>query len=246
MGIVYRIYCRLTDKSYIGKTIQELSTRIKQHRHKNSYCRSLNTAIKEHGWNNFEVSTLYNGDNSTLGLIERYYIRLYNTIEPRGYNIREGGGKSERVSETSKQLMTHKQREISKRRHGLLGTIIQNKHSYSLRVCIGGKTHRFGNFTTHEEALKEQIAFALNPDSYTLPSKRRAGNGKSTNCYYDKSRDKWLVMFYINGKNVSFGRYETHEEALKVAREIKISSAENRTQMTRLTAGDNDHYMTED
>ena len=103
--------------------------------------------------------------------MERKFISDYGTLEPYGYNIREGGGRSERVSDVSRNIMIEKQREISKRRNGLLGRIV--------------------------------------------------GNRKSSNCYYDHHRKKWLVSFYVKNKNVYLGRYDTEREALNVADEFR-------------------------
>jgi len=227
MGIIYKIYCKNTQMSYIGKTIQNLNTRIKQHRDKSSYCRCLSTAISENGWENFEVSTLWEGDNSSLGDMERHYINELNTMEPNGYNIREGGGRSEKVSDISRQLMVDKQREISMRRNGLLGRIrpIYSKvdkdkiTSYSLKVSVNGKTQTIGSYKTCEEALEVQKKYTEDPDNYEIPPPKRVGNGKSSNVYFcsDKQKKRWQVQFWVNGKNVSLGRYETQEEALEVA-----------------------------
>jgi len=49
-GIIYKIDCEVSGKSYIGKTIQPLKKRIRQHQDCNSYCRALSQAIKDHGW----------------------------------------------------------------------------------------------------------------------------------------------------------------------------------------------------
>lgn len=210
--------------SYIGKTIQQLNIRIKQHNDKNSYCRCLSQAIKEYGWeDNFQVETLWEGDNEILGEMEKKFITEYNTIEPNGYNIREGGGRSEKVSDVSRQLMIEKQREISMRRNGLLGRIIENKSkvdgritSYRLIACVNGTPKRIGNFKTYEEALKIQKKFTDNPDTYKIPPPKRTANGKSSNVYFDKSRNKWSINIYINGKSKYLGRYETEEKAKDV------------------------------
>jgi hypothetical protein len=55
-------------------------------------------------------------------------LRALNTMAPNGYNLRAGGVViSEKLVKYSRQLMIEKQREISLRRGGLLGTIKENK-----------------------------------------------------------------------------------------------------------------------
>lgn len=220
MGIIYRIFCKETNKSYIGKTIQYLKKRVKQHNQSRSYCRYLSKAIKDHGWDNFEVSVLWEGSNYLLGDMEKKYISEYVTLYPYGYNMRGGGGKSEKVCDVSKSLMIEKQREISKRRSGLLGVLIPNGHgkvtSWSLSVPRNGTRYRLGPFKTKEEAIKIQEKYTSDPDNFELPKSKRVGNGKGTGIYYRKDRDKWQVLPNINGKNIYLGLYRTEEEAYKV------------------------------
>ena len=219
-GIIYKIDCEVSGKSYIGKTIQSLKTRIKQHRDSKSYCRALSQVIQEHGWDNFKVSTIWEGNASKLGEMERKLISENGTMEPDGYNIREGGGRSEKVSDTSRKLMIEKQREISKRRGGLLGKLVPNGNgkisSWSVNVPKNGKRYRVGPFKTKEEAIEVQKKFTENPDDFELPKPKRLGNGKGNSIYYRKDRNRWHVLPRIDGKNVSLGTYKTKEEANEV------------------------------
>jgi len=220
-GIIYRIHCEVSGKSYIGKTIQPLKTRIQQHKgnNKNS-CRALSEATQEHGWDNFKVFVIWEGNATILGEMERKLISEHGTLEPGGYNIREGGGRSERVSDISRKLMIEKQREISKRRDGLLGNLVKNGinkdgtvTSWSINVARDGITHRVGPFKTKEEAIEVQKKFTEDPDGFEIPPPKRVGNGKGIGIFYSKSRDKWQVIPCIDGKNIHLGRYKTEEEA---------------------------------
>ena len=214
-GIIYKIDCEVSGKSYIGKTIQPLKKRIRQHQDCNSYCRALSQAIQDHGWENFKFSAIWEGNVSLLGEMERKLISEHGTMEPGGYNLREGGGRSERVSDTSRTLMIEKQREISKRRGGLLGVLIPNGHgkvtSWSISIPKNGKRHRVGPFKTKEEAIEIQKKITENPDEFELPEPKRVGNGKGSGIYY--TRNKWQVLPRVNGKNVYLGHYKTEEEA---------------------------------
>jgi len=191
-GIIYKIECEVSGKSYIGKTIQPLKKRIQQHQDCNSYCRALSQAIKDHGWENFKFSTIWEGNVSLLGEMERKLIDEHGTMEPGGYNLREGGGRSERVSEISRQLMIEKQREISKRRGGLLGKLVPNGHgkitSWSVNIPRNGARYRVGPFKTKEECQKK---FTEDPDGFEIPPSKRVGNGKGVCIYYRKERNKW-------------------------------------------------------
>ena len=55
MGLIYKIACDITNKCYIGQTIQTLNNRICQHLYsvkKKSKC-FLHRAIKKYGWQHF-------------------------------------------------------------------------------------------------------------------------------------------------------------------------------------------------
>ncbi len=211
-GIIYKIICKSTGLAYIGQTVQELKIRISQHKDQRSYCRCLSDAIKKYGWNNFEVVTLWKGHSKLLSDMENKFISEHNTLVPNGYNLREGGGKSEKVSEESRKLMIEKQREISKRRHGLLGTIKEIKSkvngktlSWSLKGHRDGKSYTIANCKTKEEILEFQREFTKNPDEYEIPKPKQISPGYT----YQKDRKKW----YLNVKSTYLGRYDTEEDA---------------------------------
>jgi len=222
MGIIYKILCKETNKSYIGKTIQQLKTRLKQHKEPRSYCRALSEAIKNHGWDNFEVSVIWEGENHLLGEMEKKYISEHDTLEPNGYNIREGGGRSEKVSDLSRKLMVEKQREISRRRNGLLGGVFPNKSrkdgsitSWYFKVTVNYKPYTIGSLKTKEEADEIQKLYNENPDTFQFPSPKRAGNGKGSGIYVNKNRGKWMVMV----KNKFLGRFDSKEKAEAILKE---------------------------
>ena len=218
MGVIYKITCLKTNLSYIGKTIKSVKVRLRQHRDKKSYCRLLSKEINEHGWENFKHEILWEGDNSQLGDMERHLIMEHNTLEPSGLNIREGGGRSEKVSDSSRKIMIDKQREISKRRGGYLGYIKQNKCSFSFKFMVNNVLRNM-NFKTLEEAEKAQKEYTDDPDNFTLPEPSRVGNGKATGLYFQKNRNKWLAQ---PPGNVYLGSYETKEEAERVLEEYKM------------------------
>lgn len=88
-------------KSYVGQTIRSTSERWKQHCTEalnpdgKDQCRALNAAIRKYGKDTFEVNILWSGEigeeNSIINEMECHYIKLYNSLSPYGYNLREGG-----------------------------------------------------------------------------------------------------------------------------------------------------------
>ena len=156
--------------------------------------------------------------------MENKFIAEHNTMAPNGYNLREGGGKSEKVSEDSRQLMIEKQREISLRRSGLLGTIREIKSkvdgrttSWSIIGYRDNKAYTIANCKTKEEALEVQREFTNNPDTYEIPPRKRASNGNAVGVYYQKNKKSWTA----NLNNTYLGNYSTKEEAEDAVKRYK-------------------------
>lgn len=226
-GVIYKITCEPSGLSYIGRTIQSLSVRISQHKGKDSYCRLLSDAVHEYGWDdNFSVRVLWEShDYEKLGEMEKFFIKEHNTLTPNGYNLREGGGRSEKVCEESRQLFIAKQREISLRRNGLLGSVKANKSkvtgeitSWSLKGHKDGKSYTIKNCKTREEIIEIQKEFTKNPDGQLFEHKQMT-NGKAVAVYYESDTKKWKVQL---GK-IYLGRYKTKEEAIDVLSKYKES-----------------------
>lgn len=91
MGIIYK-YTSPSGKSYIGQTVYDRKTREKNSKGSGYIgCTAFYQAIQYYGFENFSYDILEECEDSLLDEKERYYISLYNTRTPNGYNIKEGG-----------------------------------------------------------------------------------------------------------------------------------------------------------
>lgn len=92
MGEIYKITNKINGKSYIGKTKFKALVRWKDHvtgYHPNS---AIHKAIVKYGVTNFSFEVLeINVDEDSLNEWEMYYIKLYNSKSPNGYNLTDGG-----------------------------------------------------------------------------------------------------------------------------------------------------------
>jgi hypothetical protein len=84
---IYKIENLLTHKPYIGQSIH-IETRWQEH------CRSssdsvISRAIRKYGKENFSFEILEECEEEELNKKEEYYIQLYNSIIPNGYNVEE-------------------------------------------------------------------------------------------------------------------------------------------------------------
>lgn len=89
--IIYKITNKLNSKIYIGQTQQKLSHRWNQHNRGNSGCRALSSAIALYGKDQFTIEQLAVANSiDELNELEDYYIKLYNSLAPNGYNLTTG------------------------------------------------------------------------------------------------------------------------------------------------------------
>ena len=90
-GVIYRFYCKVDGKSYIGQTLQNPFERIKRH-FRGTGNKWLKAALEEHGRKSFHWEILERGiAESKLNERESYWIKELDSIAPNGYNSSVGG-----------------------------------------------------------------------------------------------------------------------------------------------------------
>lgn len=110
MEKIYCVYCHLNKVNghrYIGITGElDPSKRwgINGIRYKKNT--RFYYAIEKYGWDNFEHIILEDGlTQIEAEELEQYYIKLYNTITPYGYNLTYGGEHNKQISEETRKKM---------------------------------------------------------------------------------------------------------------------------------------------
>ena len=92
MGEIYKITNLVNDKCYIGKTKYESAIRWRDHINGYHPSSSIHKAIKKYGINNFSFEIIENNvSECLLNDLEQYYINLFNSKTPNGYNLTDGG-----------------------------------------------------------------------------------------------------------------------------------------------------------
>lgn len=118
MAGIYRILNKINGKSYIGLTTKKIELRFKQHlklikpNTKNKNRRLIHKAMFKYGVDNFEFIKIVENDDLTLEelkVLEMKYIKEYNTLYPKGYNLTEGGDGTVgyHISEERKAYLSH-------------------------------------------------------------------------------------------------------------------------------------------
>ena len=125
-GYVYIIKNKITDKVYIGETLDKLERRLHQHiigafykKHRCYNCHFYR-AIRKYGSENFYIECLETVSGCTrkevktkIQCLEQQYVKEYNSFK-NGYNSDSGGLGGRIISEKSKKLMSEKKKNNPK------------------------------------------------------------------------------------------------------------------------------------
>ena len=131
-GFIYQVTNLVNGKKYIGQTINRKETRwygsLKTIIQTYTCNTHLKHSIKKYGIDNFEVETIDRAmTKEELDHKEDYYIRKYNTINPKfGYNQKYGGSNGKHT-EASKKKMSENHKDNSGEKNPMFGKIPWNK-----------------------------------------------------------------------------------------------------------------------
>ena len=108
----YIVYCHtnmINGKQYIGLTSMSLEERAGKEGSRYRNCMEFYNAIQKYGWDNFSHKVLaYDLSHEMACELEKYYIKLYNTQVPNGYNLTDGGDGGFHHSNDAKQRISAK------------------------------------------------------------------------------------------------------------------------------------------
>ena len=106
---VYVIWCRLTDKFYVGVTRQRVAVRIRQHRRGKQF---IDREIQRIGWQNWDWWTVEeNIPADKIDEREKYWVEFFDSVYPNGYNKTHGGISRIFVTEKTCALLSQRARE---------------------------------------------------------------------------------------------------------------------------------------
>lgn len=136
-GSIYIITNKLTGKIYIGQTIMSVKHRWKAHRNSNKSL--IGRSIKKYGVSNFSFQELLVCfDQDSLNFYETYYIKLFNTIRPDGYNLMTGGNERTFSAEVKLKMKLAKLGKPSK--NHIIGIIAKNVDTGEMKEYESLKT----------------------------------------------------------------------------------------------------------
>jgi len=151
MGFIYKLTFP-SEKSYIGQTIRDIHKRLEEHQYANSSCVAVCNAIKKYGWENVKIDW-YECPDEDLNFDEELLVEEMGTLAPGGYNLREGGGSTGKLSEETKQKMSEAQS----------GKTLSDEHKQKISKAHTGKNHT--------EETKEKMSKALSGEKNPMYGK---------------------------------------------------------------------------
>lgn len=112
LGIVYRILCSASGKSYVGQTVRSIEDRWKDHVHEatREKCRGnrrrypLHAAIRKYGIDAFSIEKLADCKDSELDAVEILWTEFFDCLVPNGYVLVAGHGRGRCSDETKKKM----------------------------------------------------------------------------------------------------------------------------------------------
>lgn len=167
--IIYKITNSINDKVYIGQTVESLKKRWNRHTWVCTIKRNamaITNAIVKYGKENFIIEEIDKADDiEELNEKEIYYINLYKSISPNGYNLTTGGG-NRRLSEETKRKISesNKGRTISEETRKKLSDShkgVKLSEETRLKMSISNKGKK-----PSENTIKGSIEY--NQKTYTM------------------------------------------------------------------------------
>lgn len=191
-GSIYLMTNLITNKSYVGQTIQLIEKRISQHCRDNRSGRHLYNTICKYGINNFQITELVTCfDQESLNIMETYFINQFQTFSPTGYNLTMGGNQKGKITEEVrlKMSLAKKGKPSRKKDHSWSDAL---KLSTSKRQ--GGKPIIAKNVITGIETRFEFIQQACTIGGFTNSSIYHVMNG-------NRRTHKNHIFYYENQAN---------------------------------------------
>jgi len=246
------IYCiknSMNNMLYIGQSIN-IEKRIVKHKrklligkHENIY---LQRVWNKYGKDNFEFFSLESCDKSSLDEQEIYYINLFDSMYPKGYNLNTGGNLNKEISEEvrnkigrgnkGKTLSDETKRKISigisGKNNGMYGKHQSEESKRKSSESHKGQSPWNKGIPTPEEIKKKisEATIGRKPSKETTEKIARALQGKRAGKtgYHgvykikENTKKRFRAEIKFQNKKYRLGNYLTPEEAARAYDEKAI------------------------
>ena len=127
--IIYKITNTVNGRIYIGQTIKTLAHRWSQHTTSIKNC-PLYNAFRRYGRDKFKMEAICSAlSPEYLNELEQYFIKFYDCMAPKGYNLTSGGDSAYTRSEHSRD----------RQRQAMLGHTVSDETKAKISATLMGR-----------------------------------------------------------------------------------------------------------
>ncbi|QJX73983.1 GIY-YIG catalytic domain-containing protein [Faustovirus] len=232
-GLIYMITAP-NGKVYIGQTTKTFAARMAGHKSSaktgKGYCRHLNNAIKQYGWDKFTKEILLRCNARDLCYYEKQFIALYDALNrDHGYNLVDGGNENKTYSLEMREYMSDKIRKFKD--YDLPMGVRQMKDDkqkrYGFRVKLDQYSKSY-NFCMPWLSMDQKLELAM--ECYnTLKAKENYDHADHIGKHVKHSKPIKVPKLKISRKNQTFEKYDISKQTVKFANTV-VHSYVNCTQ----------------
>jgi len=211
MGLIYKITSP-DGKSYIGQTIRTFEKRVLEHKNPNSKCPVISRAISKYGPENMSFEIVEDDiPMEQLDEKEMFYIIMFNSLTPNGYNL-TGGGQDGKFSDEGRELVKNGIRKANIIRKGFIGSVLHSHYKY-YPLDVNKQQLTFGGFYEKKDAEDVLIAYTEDPENHVkFMSKDHISLVTNKGCVW-RCRRRWIAEYKVNDVKTTVGSFDTEEEA---------------------------------
>jgi group I intron endonuclease len=218
--IIYKAQNKINQKIYIGQTLRSLPKRIRAHiRGGGNWFRPITNAIKKYGIEAFEFVMIDHANSrEELNEKEMRWIRYYNCVSPRGYNLTAGGAGLQGPSEETRNKIRKAlgDPEARKRRSELYtgpgNPFYGKKHSEELKNKM------------RERKGSQHPCFGLKrPDTAKRNSLMRGGKNHMYGKRYTPEELEIFRRASSGENNPNYGKHWTEKQKKLISQRTKLA-----------------------
>ena len=156
--IIYKLQLRKDGRIYIGQTVQDIKVRIRKHIRENRTHFEL--AVTKYGIDAFDLEIIDTANTKEeLDEKEKYWIKHYDCLYPKGFNMCEGGSTNAgyKHSKEMRKLLSEKKKEYYRNggEHPMKGKHHSEETKHKISECNSGENNCFyGKRRSIETVLK--------------------------------------------------------------------------------------------